>query len=363
MAQSVVPSSPAKPNGGTTRHPWRILPLLVTLTLALFAGSSSLQAALPDISVALDKQSITLGDPVNYTLTIRYDTTYRLITPAIGATLGKLTVLKDSTAADGTIVDGRKLYKRRVRLTAFETGQQWAPSLSGELVDSNGVSTEWQTDSLSLNVQSMLGDLNPDSVDIQGLKAQYEVPVSTWVWWAISAFILVAAVAAYWFFRRRRRRLEEEAAPPPIPAWDAALGSLQVMREEIDPASDGGRVWYFRLSEILRRYLDGRYGWESIEETTTETIRRLPDAPFDGAHRERVKDFFHQADRVRYAKMAAQIGRPEVDWDWVRTFVETTIPIIPTEPELQSTESTESTESTSSAQSTPPTPDPEDRQP
>jgi hypothetical protein len=32
---------------------------------------------------------------------------------------------------------------------------------------------------------------------------------------------------------------------------------------------------------------------------------------------------------VRYAKMAAKVGRPEVDWDWVRTFVEGTIPIIP----------------------------------
>lgn len=313
----------------------------VVLVFVLLAGSAS-PADPPDISVSVDKQSITLGDPVDYTLTIRYDTTLRLISPAIGAALGNLTVLKDSTEADGTIVDGRKLYKRRVRVTAFDTGEQWASSLSGELIDSNGVSTAWQTDSLSLTVQSLLGDLDPDSVDIQGLKAQYEVPVATWLWWTISALIIIAAGVAYWFLRRRRR-IEEEAGAPPIPAWESALGSLQIMREEIDPAADGGRMWYFRLSEILRRYLDGRYGWESIEETTTETIRRLPNAPFDGGHRERVKDFFHQADRVRYAKMAAKEGRPEVDWDWVRTFVETTIPIIPAEPEPESAQSTEST--------------------
>jgi len=352
MAKLAIPSSRVTPRGGFMRT----LLLSVTVVLALLTGYGSLRADPPDISVALDKQAITLGDPVNYTLTIRYDTTLRMISPAIGATLGKLTVLKDSTEADGTIVDGRKLYKRRVRLTAFETGEQWAPSLTGELVDSNGVSTAWQTDSLSLSVKSLLGDLNPDSVDIQGLKAQYEVPISTWIWWAISAFIIVAAGAAYWFFRRRRR-IEEAAVAPAIPAWESALGSLQVMREEIDPGSDGGRMWYFRLSEILRRYLDGRYGWESIEETTTETIRRLPSAPFDGEHRERVKEFFSLADRVRYAKLAAKVGRPEVDWDWVRTFVEHTIPVIPDDITESENPSIESTESTASTQSTP---EPED---
>jgi len=353
MAKLAIPSSRRTPKGSTGRT----LLAAVGLAFVLSAGYGTLLADPPDISVALDKQTITLGDPVNFTLTIRYDSTLRLISPAIGATLGNLTVLKDSTAVDGTIVDGRKLYERHVRVTAFETGDQWAPSLSGELVDTDGVSTEWQTDSLSLSVQSMLGDLNPDSVDIQGLKSQYEVPISTWLWWAISAFILLAAVASWWFFRRRRR-IEEEATAPVIPAWESALGSLQGMREEIDPATDGGRVWYFRLSEILRRYLDGRYGWESIEETTTETIRRLPDAPFDGEHRERVKEFFNLADRVRYAKMAAKVGRPEVDWDWVRTFVEHTIPVIPDEPLDES--STESTESLTSTSSTEPTPEPEE---
>ncbi len=329
------------PKGGSART---LLAVMAALLVAW--GSHALCAEPPDISVSLDKQSITLGDPVNYTLTIRYDSTLRMISPAIGQSLGSLTVLKDSTEAEGTIVDGRKLYKRHVRVTAFDTGEQWAPMLSGELVDANGVSTEWHTDSLALTVQSMLGDLNPDSVDIQGLKSQYEVPISTWLWWAISALLAIAAGVAYWFLRRRKR-IEEEALAPPIPAWESALGSLQVMRDEIDPNSDGGRVWYFRLSEILRRYLDGRYGWQSIDETTTETIRRLPDAPFDGEHRERVKEFFNLADRVRYAKMAAKMGRPEVDWDWVRNFVEHTIPAIPEEPvEDLSTDSIGSTEST-----------------
>jgi hypothetical protein len=321
--------------------------LAFAAVMAAVAVSGSGQAAAPDITVALDRQSITVGDPVEYTLTIRYDTNFTLISPAIGASLGQLTVLRDSTEADGTIADGRKLYQRRLRLTAFETGDLWTPSIGGGLADANGVSTPWQTDSLSLTVASLLAGLNPDSVDIQGLKSQYEVPVSAWVWWTISAFIVIALGVAWWFWRRRRR-LEEGVTAPVIPAWESALGSLRMMRDQIDPSADGGRMWYFRLSDILRRYLDGRYGWESIDETTNQLMRRLPAAPFDNGHRERVREFFGIADKVRYAKLPAKPGRPEVDWDWVRTFVERTIPAIPDDITAQDSPSTPSTSSTAS---------------
>jgi hypothetical protein len=40
---------------------------------------------------------------------------------------------------------------------------------------------------------------------------------------------------------------------------------------------------------------------------------------------------------VRYARHPAKVGRPEVDWEWVRQFVQSTIPVIPVVPELNST--------------------------
>jgi hypothetical protein len=104
------------------------------------------------------------------------------------------------------------------------------------------------------------------------------------------------------------------------------------MRQAIDPVTDGGRLWYFRLSEILRRYFDQRYGWVTIDETTTEVMQRLESAPFDGGHQERAQEFFQLADQVRYARYPAKVGRPEVDWEWVREFVESTVLVIPSSP-------------------------------
>ena len=288
------------------------------------------QPGRPDISVSVDRHDITVGDPIDYTLTIHYDSTLRIIAPAIGNAVGPFTVLKDSVVNEGTIVDGHKAYVRSLRLTAFETGTLWTPSLAGELIDSSGNSTPWSTDSLKIDVKSVLAGVNPDSTDIRPLKSQYEIPVSYWIWWIIGGIVVLIAALIFWLLRRRRKPAEKKAAPA-IPPWDVALESLRAMRDEIDPASDGGRLWYFRLSEILRRYFDQRYGWSSIDETTTQVLRRLPGAPFDGPHRDRVQEFFLEADRVRYAKFPAKVGRPEVDWDWMRGFVEATIPVFTVE--------------------------------
>ena len=304
------------------------------ILIALCAFSASVGAQPPNITVKVDKQSVTVGDPILYSLTVQYDSTLQLIAPVVGKTLGKLDVVKDSTLSETPTATQPKLYRRQLQLAAFETGQLWIAPLRGETVDPSGRSTPWQSDSLLLTVASVLAGAGTDTTDIHALKGPYQVPEFRWWLWAAVVAALIGAAALY-KLRRRRRLATLAPVAPPIPPWEAALQSLGSMRQEIDPADDGGRLWYFRLSEILRRYFDQRYGWATIDETTTEVMRRLGSAPFDGGHQERAQEFFELADQVRYARYPAKVGRPEVDWEWVREFVKSTIPVIsvPTVPD------------------------------
>lgn len=277
----------------------------------------------PEVMLSVDRHDITVGDPITYSLTVRYDTSLNIIGPGIGNAIGPFTVLRDTTLTEGKRQEARKVYQRRLTLTAFETGDLWIPPLSGELFDSLGHSTTWSTDSMNIAVVSVLGDLDPDSAELRALKGQYEAPERAWIYWLIAGVLILAGVIAWWFWRRRRKTTVAEPVRV-VPAWEVALTSLDAMRQEIDPSTDGGRLWYFRLSEILRRYFDQRYGWSSIDETTSQVLRRLSNAPFDSQHQERVKEFFQEADRIRYAKTSANDGRPDIDWEWVRDFVEST---------------------------------------
>ncbi|HUU47019.1 MAG TPA: LPXTG cell wall anchor domain-containing protein, partial [Acidobacteriota bacterium] len=296
---------------------------LVLICAAPRASGSEIPA--PDVTVSIDRREATVGDPITLTLRVVHDPAFHL-TPAIpGRLMGPFEVLSDSLVSDARLEDDRQIYERIWRVAAFRPGTYWLPMLGGGLADSTGAAIAWQSDSIAITIVSVLTQADIDSADIHGLKASWEASVPLSVWWYVLGGAVLLALAGVWIWRRRKQPLAEPAVPS-VPPWETALDDLQVMQHEIDAASDGGRLWYFRLSEILRRYVDGRYEWQSIDQTTTEILRQLKKAPFDGLHRERFREFLSVADRVRYARAHAQVGRPAIDWDWAKEFVQDTMP-------------------------------------
>jgi len=294
--------------------------------LSILSGTYAFAAIPPRVVVSADRQTATVGDPIKLTVTVDHRPEWKQIPQVLSRTLGKFDILHDTSYVDRWREgDEGFALKRRLTLAVFEPGGFWIPALSGKTIIGSDT-LAWQSDSLAIMIESVLARPDADTTDIAGLKGPYVAPESAWHWWVVAALALIAVAAYIWYRRRRRAALPFIAAPPP-PAWEIALRELSSLRQKVRPESDGGRLWYFRLSEILRRYWDGRYGWQSIDQTTTEIVRQLPQAPFNGEHRRRAEEFLRLADRVRYAKHPATEGRPEVDWEWVRVFVNDTIPL------------------------------------
>jgi len=298
----------------------------VLFLLALLAGVARAQITPPELIVSADHQSATVGDPIEFVLTVRYDSTLRLGVPSRVPTLGDFEVIHDTVLGEGVLRDGVREYRRCWRLAAFKTGELWIPGITGELTDRNGASLVWRSDSLVVSITSVLA-AGTDTSDIRGLKGPFVVRELAWFWWLAGALVVLLLAATWWWERRRRRAVP--LVVPPVPPWETALAALSQLHGQVDPNRDGARLWYFRLSEILRRYWDGRYGWQSIDQTTTEIARHFDDAPFDGMHRQRAREFLDLADQVRYARLLTRPGRAELDWEWVRAFVHETIPRVP----------------------------------
>lgn len=285
----------------------------------------------PRVAVSVDRQTATVGDPIRLTLTVQHRKDWKQIPQVLPKKLGEFDVLRDTTYTDRWREGGDGLHsKREITLAIFRPGGFWIPALSGQTIAGADTVT-WQSDSLTIVIESVLDRPDADTTDIAGLKGPYVAPEPKWYWW-ISGAIALAAIALYIYYRRRKRAALPVFKAPPPPAWEVALRELANLRMDVRPGSDGGRLWYFRLSDILRRYWDGRFGWQSIDQTTSEIVRQFPQAPFNGEHRTRAEEFLRFADRVRYAKQPAVEGRPEVDWEWVHSFVKDTIPLrIPTD--------------------------------
>lgn len=304
----------------------RIIALLgLACVLSIITGFGAYAATSPSVTVSADRQTATVGDPIKVTVAVEHHKDWQQIPQTLPKTLGEFDILHDTTFIDRWGEgDDRLHFKRELTLAVFRPGGFWIPALNGlTVIDADTVG--WQSDSLAIGIESVLDRPDADTTDIAGLKAPYVAPEPKWYWW-VSGAVALALVSLYIYFRSRKRAAMPHVKAPPPPAWDVALKELASLRSEVHPEADGGRVWYFRLSDILRRYWDGRYGWQSIDQTTSEIVRLLPQAPFSSEQRRRAEEFLRHADRVRYAKQPAIEGRPEIDWDWVHSFVKDTIP-------------------------------------
>jgi hypothetical protein len=308
-----------------TTHRRLIVSFCLASVLSICSGWFAQAATPPRVVVSADHQVATVGDPIKLSITVDHQSDWQQFPQPLSGKLGDFDILRDTAYVDRWREGDKGLaFKRELTLAAFKPGGVWIPSVSGFTVI--GADTlRWQTDSLAINIESVLGRPDADTTDIAGLKQPYVAPESRWRFWTGIA-LLVAAIAVYLWYRLRRRTHEPVPVAPPRPAWEIALEELEQLRREVNPAADGGRLWYFRLSEILRRYWDARYDWQSIDQTTTEIIRVLPQAPFAESHRRRAAEFLHLADYIRYARQPAQEGRPEVDWAWVKSFIVETRP-------------------------------------
>ncbi len=304
----------------------RTIVVRLACLLSILLGTYALAAVPPRVTVSSDRQTATVGDRIKFTVQIEHHKDWQQISQPLSQTFGPFDLLHDTSYVDRWGEGDERLhFKRELILAIFKPGGAWIPSLTGLTVMGSDT-VAWHSDSLAIMIESVLDRPDADTTDIAGLKGPYVAPEPRWYWWVSGAAALLA-IALYLWYRFRRRAALPKAVIPPRPPWELAMRELNALKLEVRPQDDGGRLWYFRLSEILRRYWDGRYNWQSIDQTTTEIVTLLPLAPFTNEQRQRAEEFLHLADRIRYAKQPAIEGRPEVDWQWVRSFVNDTIPL------------------------------------
>ena len=128
---------------------------------------------------------------------------------------------------------------------------------------------------------------------------------------------LVAALIIFWRWQSRRRR-ERPAILPEI--W--ALQSLAELERTDWIGTGRAREFYYRLSEIIRAYIEKKFALAAPEMTTEEfllTLTRLRGAlPYDA---ERLRAFLQACDIVKYAAYSPQREDAEQVLATARTFV------------------------------------------
>lgn len=183
----------------------------------------------------------------------------------------------------------------------------------------DGTTKEISTPELYVTINSVLG---PDSKDIREIKG----PLSAA--WKI-VLVVLAAVAlglAGYFWWRRKKQIAGGffSGPPPRPAHEAALEALVALESSLGGPA---KTFYSRLSDVLRQYIEGRYGVPAMDRTTSELFQEMKRRPAEFSLLAELRDVLGTSDLAKFAKWEPTEEERRRDVGQVRQFVLKTKPV------------------------------------
>ncbi len=159
-------------------------------------------------------------------------------------------------------------------------------------------------------------------------------------WWAIllvALAMLLGAAAWIWY---KKRSLVESLLPQKkiIPPYEMAMQQLSKLKEEKLCENSREKEYYTRLTEILRTYLDRRFGINAMEMTSTQIMAQLKANETTKPSAALMKQILEMADFVKFAKVRPLPDDNVRSYNHALEFVEATKPAPDPEPDAETKE-------------------------
>jgi hypothetical protein len=159
--------------------------------------------------------------------------------------------------------------------------------------------------------------------DIHDIKPALDLGADLkWIYFALAVLALLALTAlGVWLWKKRKKPVASQLSAKPVPEDVEAYQMLDTLATEqnLNP-----KQFYFRLSLILRRYLERRYGIAAIEMTTEELQPMVDRLPLTLDLAQLLTAFCRAADPIKFAGVSPGPGRMANDLAFVRNFVQKT---------------------------------------
>ncbi len=249
------------------------------------------------VKAEVDHAFITIGDPVIYSVTVKHGPHLQILSqiPPPPSDVFNLKKSEDIQKKDGAItIEGRKF-----TLTSYRLGDFVLDPISIEYRSGQGPVQKITTDKIYITVKSVAE--GEEKKDIRGVKSVLRIPFA----WKAVIFLggFAGAFLAGWLVYQHLKA--KKLAPPPeskVSSEDQALNQLTELFESDLLRQGKVKEYHLRFSEILRIYLEKRYGILAVEFTTDEIIRALRGKDLEGALREKISSVLEAADLAKFAK-------------------------------------------------------------
>jgi hypothetical protein len=296
--------------------------------LLVLSASAGLYSQDVTVTASFDSSRIYIGDQIFYSITIDQPADLNLSIRPLRDTLCKNIEILYGPVYDSSITNNRLRIINRYLITSFDSGFYQAPPVYAEINTSSGIK-RFYSEYSALEVMRVRITPADTTAKIFDIIEPYRAPLTLG---EILPWILMAAAAAalIWgliiLFRKfRRTRKGPEIVINPDPAHIIAFRELEKLKEEKLWQKGEVKQYYSRLTEILRQYLENRYGVCSLEMTTSETLNALVKTGFKkDAKYNSLKTILNGSDLVKFAKYKPDPAENELHFENSWKFVDST---------------------------------------
>ena len=305
------------------------------LAIALLLAGAAVRAQnAPTVTARIEPDSIMIGDRFDLTVEVDKDLVQVVQFPEFENKEGSPLELVKDHPIDTLERDGRHLrLRKRYTLAAFEEGK-WNLGLPAVLyADKNIVDTLYTSDSLRLDVGTFQIDTAKQT--IYDLKPQRTLPlraeeITGYLFGGLFLLLNLAALlfALRYHLSKRGKHLSDLFKPaPPAPPHVEAIRALEGLHNQKLWQNNKHKAYYSGLTDILRRYLAGRYGIGALEMTSDEIIDAVRPLDLPRKSAMELTALLREADLVKFAKATPEAACNEEAYQWAYYFVEETKPV------------------------------------
>jgi len=306
----------------------KIKKFISTLVCLLFFYSTTGLANSPlTINAEIDKPTVTTGDIITYTITLKHEFDVITITPDFDS-VSEFNLIERITSEPRETGKGLIEQKYSAKFRADKVGTYTiapvrVPFKIKEKNTEKYILGEVRSQKFTVEVASILR-LQGEPTDIKDIKDIVEVDRDwvPWFFWGLNIILLTIVLYLLWKYRKTKHPNPTKEAPA-LSTHETAFRELDTLKSKGLLERGNAREHFFKLSEILRRYLGKRYLFPALDWTTEEITEHFKNQEkIELASRTEANRILKKSDLIKFAKAQALPGTDEIES--VRTLIKST---------------------------------------